>query len=1380
MAENEYNNDSIESCNDEIEAIRKKPASIGIEDHNHLFTEVLANSIDEAREGYGKLIEITKHKDLSITVKDFGRGIPLGKNSKGEYVYSKVLCKLWSGGKMNNTSQNGGYLYSLGTNGCGLKACNFTSDIFQCTSFRDNKKYFIEYQKGRQNTKLQEEKCNYDSTGTTITWKPSKEVFRTGNDTDIEFMKTMLKQQAIINGGLKFIFKNEINNITQEFYYENGAIDFIKEYGEDGNLSDIIYWSTETEGKDKVKKDDKLEEEENNKLYKIKCNLAFTFNNNKQLMEFYHNGSYLKNGGTPEDFIKNGFVYAIDKYLKDNNLYQKSDKKIAFDDIKDSLIIISDTYSTISLYTDQTKKQIDSELMKSYMTEYIKQQLEIYFTENPLETKRIMNQCLINMRANKQAEQSKLNIKKKLQSKSNFTDNIDTFYDCISNDKNIKELYLCEGSSAEGSIVTGRNSQFQACFHVGGKMLSLLKAKYSTIFKNTVVKNLYKILKCGIEIKTKENKDIGFFNEKLLDFSKIILATDQDTDAYQIRCLILACIYRLSKTLIEKGYVYIAESPLFEIETENKKIYYAYTEQEKDDIIENLKKKHIKYNKPERNKGLGQVEASTIAKTMMNPNTRKITQVTVRDAEKMSKEFELWLGDNIEPRKEEITNNFDYQEHFDDEKKKDITKVLRENYLPYSIEVVKERSIIAIDGFKPAHRKLLWTLHEKNLYDTRTKSANIVGNNMSYNVHGDGSIYDTLVRMAQKDTLLYPYVNGKGNFGQHTSKLLQAAHMRYTEAGAANINKEFFQDINKNTIDFMPNFDGEKKEPILLNTTFPNVLVNNNEGIAVGMASKTPSYNLNEVCNFTIAYIKNKNIKVSDYLLSPDFATGGYIIKNSDIENIYNTGKGTFILRAKYKINKENIIIYEIPYSTSREGIIKSIKDLCKAGKLNEIIDIKDTTELSGMSITIKIKKNTNIKLLITKLYRMTPLEDKYSCNMNIICLDKIPRVLSMKQIIDEWLKFRRQCIIRSIKYDIDDKNSKLHLYKGLEKILLNIDKVISIIRNSISDDLIINNLINEFNIDKNQAENIANMKLRQINKQYIVKKINLINSLEEEIFKLNEILSNKSAIDNIIIKDLERIKKTYGKPRQTEIIMPEEIQQVSDDQLIEEYSTYCTLSEQGYFHKLLKKSDNIKSKDNDKIIKETYSNNKSTLLLFSNKSNCYKLYEYELQDDKPSNFGQYLSTLLQLEDDEKIINMVSVDDNYKGNLIEIFENGKIANIELTAFKTETKRSKLKNSLCLKNRKLLNMFIINKDVDIILQSSLNKVLITNTSYINSKASKSANGNQIMKSKKDSKVIFAEQLQNINTELIQDIEYYKNKNGTGIGVYLKEGDNIKLL
>lgn len=655
---NNYTNDSIQSFADEIEAIRQRPASIGIESHNSLFTEVLANSIDEAREGYGSLIEVTKHKDWLLTIKDLGRGIPLGKDSLGEYTYQRVLCKLWSGGKMNNNNEDGGYLYSLGVNGCGLKATNFCSDIFQCTSFRDGNKYFIEYQKGRQQCELQEEKYNYENTGTIITWKPSAEVFRTGDNTDKEFITTMLKQQSIVNAGLKFTFKDEADNTYEEFYYENGIIDFIKEYGNDKNISDIMYWSIETEGKDKTKNNSENEYNEN---YKIKCNIAFTFNNENQLMDYYHNGSYLENGGTPEDFIKNAFVYSIDKYLKDNNLYDKKDKKIKFDDVKDSLIIISDTYSTISLYTDQAKKKIDSELMKTYMTNYLREQLNVYFIENPIEAKTICSTILNNARANLTAEKSKLEIKKKLENiNSNNSGHlkIEGLTDCEMRKSKVDDrwLLIVEGLSAKSTVVESYDNKTMGALGLRGRFISCLKTTVDKVLNNIPAFTFIQALGCGIEIPYEERKafkDIKTFDKNNLRYGNIGILTDADCWGSGIRLSLLTFLYKYQPTLLKENRVYIIISPRYEIKMKNGEMIYAYNDREKKDIMKTINTDDI-YNIGIV-KGIGEINADDFWNKVLCPEAREKTFIQVNYDnfdEIVGKYFEDYMGNDVEPRKE--------------------------------------------------------------------------------------------------------------------------------------------------------------------------------------------------------------------------------------------------------------------------------------------------------------------------------------------------------------------------------------------------------------------------------------------------------------------------------------------------------------------------------------------------------------------------------------------------------------------------------------------------------------------------------------------------------------------------------------------------------
>jgi len=647
---NTYTNDSIQSYDDEIEAIRQKPASIGVENHNHLFVEILANSIDEAREGHGTIIEVTKNIDLSMTIRDFGRGIPLGKDSNGEYVYSKVLSKLWSGGKMDNNDNSVGYQYSLGVNGLGAKATNFCSDIFQCTSFRDGREYFVEYKKGRLQGEISDKKSNYENTGTITTWLPSKDVFRTGNDTDVEFVKTMLKQQAIVNKGLRFTFHNEINGEDAEFYYENGVIDFITEYGEGNNLTDIKYLTTETEGVDA--------NSSTNKPYKIKCNIAFTFNNIKQLIDFYHNGSYLSNGGTPEDFIKNGFIYSIDKYLNSNKIYEKNDKKIKYDDLKDSLIIISDTYSTISLYTDQAKKKIDSDLMKRHMTQYIKEQLEIYFTENPLVAKTICTTILNNGRANSKADEAKQNVRKKLQQLTGGKVKIDGLTDCDMRKSKVEDRWLLvvEGKSPKATVVEAYDNKCMGALGLRGRFISCLKKSVNEVLNNSPAYTFIKALGCGIEIPPEERKhfkEIKSYNEENLRYGNIGILTDADCWGSGIRLALLTFIFKYLPTLLKENRVYIIISPRYEIKMKSGEMVYAYNEREKVDLMKTIKEEDI-YNIGIV-KGLGEINKEDFWDKVLCPEAREKTFIQVdynNIDEVVSKYFDDYMGEDTQPRKE--------------------------------------------------------------------------------------------------------------------------------------------------------------------------------------------------------------------------------------------------------------------------------------------------------------------------------------------------------------------------------------------------------------------------------------------------------------------------------------------------------------------------------------------------------------------------------------------------------------------------------------------------------------------------------------------------------------------------------------------------------
>jgi len=570
----------------------------------------------------------------------------MGKSKDGEYAYNKVFNTLWAGGKYKNNDEDGGdYEYSLGTNGVGATGTNYTSDFFEAFSYKSDKVYFVRYEKGVEKTFSDTASSKGEKIGTEISWRPSADVFRGKGEIDDEFIVDTLKDQSIVNGGLKFTFINEKTDEEQEFYYENGVSDYIKSLSNEENvLTDVTSFSTEQKGKDN----------ESDKDYRIKANIYFSFNRETSFNRYYHNSSWLENGGTPEDFVKNSFTFVVDKFLKDKDMYKKNEKKITFEDVADSLIIVTSTYSTISLFTDQTKKKIGSDFMRKSITEWLREQLVVYFIENPKEADVILKQVLVNKRSRERAEKTRLDVKKKLSGTvNNITARVDGFVNCKSKDKSKTELFFVEGKSALGSTQQGRDAQFQAIYALRGKILNCLKADYDKIFKNEIIVDLIKILGCGVEVKSK-NKDLNTFNIDNLRWSKIIITTDADVDGFHIRTLILTMIYRLMPTLIEEGYVYIAESPLYEITDNKDNSHFAYSDSEKDKIVAKLGNK---LQNIQRSKGLGENTAEMMWETTMNPESRKLIQVMPEDAKKTLESFDLFLGDNLEGRKEFIEEN---------------------------------------------------------------------------------------------------------------------------------------------------------------------------------------------------------------------------------------------------------------------------------------------------------------------------------------------------------------------------------------------------------------------------------------------------------------------------------------------------------------------------------------------------------------------------------------------------------------------------------------------------------------------------------------------------------------------------------------------------
>ena len=666
-----------------------------------------------------------------------------------------------------------------------------------------------------------------------------------------------------------------------------------------------------------------------------------------------------------------------------------------------------------------------------------------------------------------------------------------------------------------------------------------------------------------------------------------------------------------------------------------------------------------------------------------------------------------------------------------------ITETLETNYMPYAMSVIVSRAIPEIDGFKPSHRKLLYTMFKMGLLTgARTKSANIVGQTMRLNPHGDSAIYETMVRLsAGYEALLTPFVDSKGNFGKVYSRDMSYAASRYTEAKLSAICAEVFKDIDKDNVDFVDNYDGSMKEPTLLPTAFPNVLVSANSGIAVGMASQICGFNLNEVCQTTINYIRDPEFDIMSTLPAPDFPTGGEIIYDrAEMEEIYRTGRGSFRVRAKWRhLEKENIIeIYEIPYTTTSEAIIDKVAELIKTGKVREISDMRDETDLSGLRLAIDLKRGTDPEKLMQKLFKLTTLQDSFPCNFNILVAGS-PRVMGVREILDEWTAWRTESIRRRVYFDLQKKQEKLHLLKGLARILLDIDKAIEIIRNTELEADVVPNLMMGFGIDKVQAEYVAEIKLRNINREYILKRTAETEALEDEIEELESTLNNRRKIRSIIINELTAINKKYSAPRKTGIVYASEVEEYTEEQQVEDYPVTLFLSREGYFKKItaqsLRMSSEQKYKDGDELNISFESSNRRELLIVTDKQQIYKARVSDFDDCKASVLGTYLPTKLGMDDGESVVTMIDPGD-YRANILFAFANGKIARVEMSAYETKTNRKKLVNAYSDKSP-LVSVLVLTEETDVVCVSSDDRALMFNTSLLQPKTSRATQGVGVM-------------------------------------------------
>ncbi len=675
-----------------------------------------------------------------------------------------------------------------------------------------------------------------------------------------------------------------------------------------------------------------------------------------------------------------------------------------------------------------------------------------------------------------------------------------------------------------------------------------------------------------------------------------------------------------------------------------------------------------------------------------------------------------------------------------------ITHTLETNFMPYAMSVIVSRAIPEIDGFKPSHRKLLYTMYKMGLLNGgRVKSANIVGRTMQLNPHGDAAIYETMVRLSRgNESLLHPYVDSKGNFGKAYSKNMAFAASRYTEAKLESIASELFKDIDKDTVDFMDNYDATMQEPTLLPVTFPSILVNANTGIAVGMASSICSFNLREICETTIGLIKDNDFDVMETLKAPDFIGGGKIVYNRDqMAEIYRTGRGGFKVRAKYTYDKSNncIDITEIPPTTTAEAIIDKVIERVKANSIREISDIRDETDKKGLKITIDLKRGTDPEKLMQKLYKMTTLEDTFSCNFNVL-IAGVPQVLGVADLLLEWIAFRTECVNRRVYFDLTKAKDKLHLLLGLQKILLDIDKAIKIVRETEEEAEVVPNLMIGFGIDKIQAEYVAEIKLRHLNREYILKRLKDIDDLKKQIEDMEDILSSKARVKKIIVKELEAIADKYGKDRLTEIVYSQEIEEMEEEiEEIPDYPVTLFFTKEGYFKKItplsLRMSGEHKLKENDEIISTVETTNSTELMFFTNKCQVYKTRANEFDDTKASVLGDYVGTKLQMEPDETAISMVVLKE-YKGYMLFFFQNGKVAKVDISAYETKTNRKKLIKAYSDKSP-LVAAIYVPQDKEFVIRSSAGRYLLFNSGAISSKTTKDSQGVAVMTLKKGHRI-----------------------------------------
>lgn len=1311
-----FKKDKVSKLSYREQAREKLPTYYGSRDnYYHGVGELLNNSTDEVMNNFDRGVVRLELDDTCeiVTISDTGRGIPIDDIESVEALFET----LFASGKYETSEDS-----NSGVNGVGTCVLNYTSDLFECNSYMNGKHYRVKYTDGGQN---REYECLGDTSrhGTEITFKLDKTMY-THHVFSPKEIEEKLRRTSMITDRITFEYKHQ----DEEKVFNNTIGEYFEKYSRDIFGEQVEYQEKHYEKKTKIERKGIIKD------VKEVANIQVVYGicvGDSPLQETMLNGNYLKENGTIFDGIIEGFKNTLNKHCKDNKLFKRGEKQsITSQDVENSISFVTRFFSNIVEYEGQTKFSTKKKYYKEVAKDYISENLEITKLENRKFFDRLVEQVLICKRANETNEKAKQVLKKKLTEKVDGINSIvEGFVDCELEKGG--ELFLTEGKSALGAIVLARDSHFQAGYPLRGKIINPLKNSLDKVLKNEEIIDIIRLLGCGVEIKSKLTKSLPKFNLDKLRWEKIILTSDADSDGKQINVLLLTNLFKLCPSLITNGFVYIALPPLFEIKVSDAEKYYALTITERDSII----KEKVKGRKYEvhRLKGLGETSQDVMAHTVCNPKTRVLQKVTVSDIQKMEESFETWMATQVNNRKAYIQENLHKYlieppiEDITDNK--DVSKIVVDNMMDYSADTIFERAISDIEsGLKPSQLRSLWAMYSKKVFKL-TKSLNVTGAVTAYHPHG--SVYKTIVNMAQEDRHQTPLIIGEGNFGQYTSNLLMEASDRYTNIKLSQLAIESLKEVDENYVEMIPTYDNKNKMPLHLSSKYPIVLTQASEGMAVGMASKIPSFNLNEVCSAIIKFIQTGE-KTN---LIPDFATFGMIKNNKKaIESINHEGKGTIKLKGKCEINesKRTLVIKEVPYGVCREDIINKIRQLIKDGKLKEVVSIKDSTGLNGMGVSITCKNNTNIKKLEEKLYLLTPLESSYSCNMNVL-YKGMPSVQGVWGIIPKWIDFRKSCIIRSLTHKKIKYEKELLLLEGFKKICNGLERTIEIIR--FSDDSS-KALQSEFGLDETQTKYIESLSLKSISKSNIESKLTEIEPLTNKIKELDFIINSDEELMKIIVEGLEDINRKFKTPRRTVVIEDAPVTESKiEDIVVEEYNVLFVTTKEGYFKKIkatsLRGNSEQKLKVDDCIISEREGSNKQDLLVFTSMQNCYKIKASAIPDHKSSAYGVFLPSLLQFEEGENIIDVIPTSD-YSEEILIAFNTGKVAKISLKAYYTKQNRNKIIKAIY--TDKVVGMYVISEDSNYVLKSANNRALVFNSKDIALKTTKNSRGKTVMKHK----------------------------------------------